>query len=175
MYSFSKSLPFSEKICRLYRLTLKDCVSADTKQIIFKAVTNTIQGSRLQFFAAPVPMAKSMFFSPIPDEKFPIWPSPFGPKNLSCFDCKWVENVVNDVIYFQQNHLQVWSLSLEQRTAAFQLDRPSCFVTGALLGTGLCILLSVRDLLPFPRRTWANSSTRSYFLFKYHCGKLYLV
>ena len=32
------------------------------------------------------------------------------PENVSGFGCKWVENVVNNVI-----RLQVWSLSLEQR------------------------------------------------------------
>ena len=52
--------------------------------------------------------------------------------------------------YFQQNRLQVWMLSLEQRAAAFRLDRPSCFVTGALLGTGFCILLYCQCAIYFP-------------------------
>ena len=122
------------------------------------------QGSHLPFFGAEFPNGKNYVFFPVPDETFPIWPSPFGPRKFKWFWLQMGWKCSKQRNYFQQNRLQGWSFSLEQRTAAFRLDRPSCFVTSALLGTVFfCIPFysSVCGLLPFPRRTCRANSISS--------------
>ena len=63
---------------------------------------------------------KKYVFSPSSRWRIPNWPSPFGPRKFKWFWLQMGWKCSKQCNYFQQNRLQVWSLSLEQRAAAFQ-------------------------------------------------------